>query len=117
MHRSRNVRASRPLSAREMSMRANRMSLAGLASGAGFAMTLAACAPTGPVASATAGEDQVAHGAPAGAPHPTGASIAQMAEQYAHPRRGAVAAAGASSWVAPAPPPAFVISTPLPPGD
>jgi mono/diheme cytochrome c family protein len=39
-----------------------------------------------------------------------------MADQYAHPRRGP-AATGASSWVDPAPVPAFVVSTPLPPAD
>ena len=40
---------------------------------------------------------------PAGAPLPTGASIASMSEQYAHPRPGPVPAAGASAWVPPAP--------------
>ncbi|HEU4649784.1 MAG TPA: cytochrome c [Croceibacterium sp.] len=40
-----------------------------------------------------------------------------MSDQYARPRLGPTAAAGASSWVTPAPPPAYVVSTPLPPGD
>jgi mono/diheme cytochrome c family protein len=43
-----------------------------------------------------------------------GGSIATMADQYNRPHPGAVAAAGASAWVPPAPPPAFVV-TDLPP--
>lgn len=103
-------------------MRAIILGRAKSAGGAAVALVLAACAPSGEVASTPAGEghaaQQSAHaGLPAGAPLPTGASIAQMAGQYARPHLGAVPAAGASSWVAPAPAPAFVISTPLPPGD
>ena len=43
-----------------------------------------------------------------------GGSIATMADQYNRPHPGVVAAAGASAWVPPAPPPAFVV-TALPP--
>jgi mono/diheme cytochrome c family protein len=97
------------------------MRQAGLIGWAAFALALASCAPRGEVAS-TGGGDRaphpLAHGTPpAGAPRPTGASIATMSDQYARPRPGPVSAAGASSWVVPAPPPAFVISTPLPPAD
>lgn len=86
------------------------------------ALAVAACAPHGDVASSSASGVQAVREAaepalPAGAPLPTGASIVAMSDQYSHPRRGPTAAAGASSWVAPAPPPAFVVSTPLPPGD
>jgi mono/diheme cytochrome c family protein len=98
------------------------MAQAGLLGGAALALAVAACAPREEVASA---DSSASHGAhlsadaplPAGAPLPTGASIASMSDQYAHPRRGPASAAGASSWVSPAPPAAFVISTPLPPGD
>ena len=102
-------------------MHATRVGPAGLIAGAAIALALASCAPRDEVAS-TQGGDHIAHqpahaAPPAGAPRPTGASIATMSDQYARPRPGAVPAAGASSWVAPAPPPAFVIATPLPPGD
>ena len=39
-----------------------------------------------------------------------------MSEQYT-PHAGPVAATGASAWVKPAPPPAFVASGPMPPAD
>ena len=52
---------------------------------------------------------------PAGAVH-WGSSFAEMARQYT-PRAGPVAATGASAWVPPAPPPAFVVAGPLPPAD
>lgn len=101
-------------------MRAKSLSLAGMV--ALTVLALAACAPGGEVASTADGETNGANqsdraGLPASAPHPTGASIAEMAGQYARPHPGTVPAAGASSWVALAPPPAFVVSTPLPPGD
>ena len=47
---------------------------------------------------------------------PQGDSFALMSRQYA-PRAGPYAATGASAWVTPAPPPAFVASGPLPPAD
>lgn len=85
-----------------------------------LALTLASCAPRDEVASTSAPDSHAAHRTtaaplPASAPHPTGASIAAMSDQYSRPHLGAVAAAGASTWVAPAPAPAFTISTPLPP--
>jgi mono/diheme cytochrome c family protein len=103
-----------------MSMGARTMARAGLGGCGALALTLAGCAPADDPASASGGHtaDQtavVAH--PAGAPLPTGASITAMSDQYTHPRLGTTAATGASSWVSPAPPPAFVVSTPLPPGD
>ena len=87
-----------------------------------FAVVLSACTPQENVASTNAPDGRAgSHPAtaplPAGAPRPTGASIAAMSDQYARPRLGSVPAAGASAWVAPPPPPAFVISTPLPPAD
>lgn len=84
-----------------------------------LALTVAACAPQTDLATtdARAPNEPVNAFPPAGAPLPTGASIATMSEQYARPRLGATAATGASSWVTPAPPPAYVVSTPLPPGD
>jgi mono/diheme cytochrome c family protein len=45
-----------------------------------------------------------------------GDSFALVSRQYI-PRAGPFAATGASAWVAPAPPPAFVASGPLPPAD
>lgn len=98
------------------------MARTGVAASGALALLGAGCAPQDDLASTDAPESRPAHmpgkvSPPAGAPIPTGASIAAMSDQYAHPRRGPTAATGASSWVAPAPPPAFVISTPLPPGD
>jgi mono/diheme cytochrome c family protein len=88
---------------------------------AGAMLVLAACTAQqeGTTMASTPSGDHAAADAsvPAGAPRPTGASIAAMSDQYAHPRPGPVAAAGASAWVAPAPAPAFVLSTPLPPAD
>jgi len=54
-----------------------------------------------------------AHPVPGGSAR-WGSSIASMADQYNRPRPGPVAAAGASAWVPPAPPPAYV-ATNLPP--
>lgn len=89
---------------------------AGLAGSVAFA--LAACAPQQDVASAPATVATPRSAVPpASAPRPTGASIGGMSDQYAHPRPGPVAAVGAHAWVAPGPPPAFTISTPLPPAD
>ena len=102
-------------------MRAGGMTQAGWIGSTGLALVLAACAPQQDLAS-TPAEGHTAHQAAAGtAPLPadgllpTGASTGGMADQYARPHPGAVSAAGASAWVPPAPPPAFVISTPLPP--
>ncbi len=100
-------------------MRGWTMAMTGLAGGA--ALAIAACAPQQQVASTNPPESHAAHPAgaplPAGAPRPTGASIASMSDQYIGPRPGAVPAAGASAWVPAAPPPAYEISTPLPPAD
>jgi mono/diheme cytochrome c family protein len=100
-------------------MRAKNAKKAGVVA---LAAMLAACTAHENVASTNAPDNHAAHHPaatplPAGAPRPTGASIAAMSDQYAHPRPGPVPAAGASAWVAPAPPPAFEISTPLPPAD
>jgi mono/diheme cytochrome c family protein len=104
-----------------MAMRASGTTQAGWIGGTGLALALAACAPQQELASTTA-ENHTAHQAatgtkplPAGGLLPTGASTGGMADQYARPHPGAVSAAGASAWVSPAPPAAFVISTPLPP--
>ena len=103
-------------------MRAWTMAEAGPAGSVALALLLAACAPQEEVASVNTADSHAGHLSPtatrpAGAPHPTGASIAAMSDQYARPRSGPVPAAGASAWVAPAPPPAFVIAAPLPPAD
>jgi mono/diheme cytochrome c family protein len=100
-------------------MRAETLARAGLAGSSALGLAIAACAPQGDLAGADgrAARQPVNAIPPAGSPLPTGASIAAMSDQYSHARRGTTAATGASSWVAPAPPPAFVISTPLPPGD
>jgi mono/diheme cytochrome c family protein len=103
-------------------MRAWSVTKTGLAGIAALALALAACTSQEDLASADAPDSHAAQRPasdlpPAGAPRPTGASIMAMSDQYAHPRRGPSAAAGASAWVTPAPPPAFEISTPLPPGD
>ena len=100
-------------------MRSSRMAQAGCL---GAAFALAACAPQDSLASAEADGHAAHHEAngaplPAGGLLPNGASIAAMADQYAHPRLGPASAAGASAWVRPGPPPAFTISAPLPPGD
>ena len=93
-----------------------------LAGGVAPALMLSGCAPQGEVASTGASDSHAAHGPvtalPAvGGPLPTGASIAAMSDQYTQPRHGPTAATGASAWVVPAPPPAFVVSTPLPAAD
>lgn len=86
--------------------------------GVAIALTVAACAPQNEVASVSAPQSQTAAAPlPAAGPRPNGASIAAMSDQYAGTHPGAVPAAGASAWVAPSPPPAFTISTPLPPAD
>lgn len=79
--------------------------------GLAVAMALGACAS----------DSQVARTSSAAAPHPVsgggvreGGSIASMADQYGHARPGPVAATGASAWVPPAPPPAFVARGPAP---
>jgi mono/diheme cytochrome c family protein len=102
-----------------MAMRANSMARSGLTASAALALAVAGCTPQTELAGADAraGHQSANVRPPAGALLPTGASIAAMSDQYAQPRRGPTAAAGASSWVAPAPPPAYVVSTPLPPGD
>jgi mono/diheme cytochrome c family protein len=100
-----------------MAMRA--WNMAGLG-GAALALALAACAQQQQVASTTAPDGRAVHRTtqlPASGPIPTGASIGAMSDQYARPRVGSVAAAGASAWVAPSPAPAFQISTPLPAAD
>lgn len=78
------------------------------------ALCLAACATSDPPAPAE-------HAGHAAAPAPGGVirygdSFASMSQQYT-PRAGAAVATGASAWVAPSPPPAFVASAPLPPAD
>ena len=95
-------------------MRADGLSQAGktLLIGFGASLCLAGCtvdsAQSGtPVASAATG--QVRPG-----PIRDGTQIGEMAAQYA-PRRGPVAATGASAWVPPAPPPAFVLKDIPPP--
>lgn len=79
-------------------------------------LALAACTANEQVASNRASTTPVAVSAQ---PQPGGGarwgdSIATMADQYNRPHPGAVAAAGASSWVAASPPPAMV-ATNLPP--
>lgn len=85
----------------------------------GVTLALAGCVSQGEVASTearpAARAGQAAQPLPAAGPLLTGASIAAMADQYARPRLGPTPGAGASAWVAPGPPPAFVVSTPLPP--
>jgi len=83
---------------------------------------LAACttreAESGSVASAASGE-HAAHSQPlpaAGGVVRYGDSFALMSQQYT-PRAGPYAATGASAWVPPAPPPAFVASGPPPAAD
>lgn len=102
-------------------MRADRVSQAGtgLLIGFGASLLLAGCAAE----SAQSGRGASAAGTvpvhASGQLHPgsirNGAQIGEMAAQYATPRRGPVAATGASAWVPPAPPPAFVIKDMPPP--
>lgn len=92
----------------------------GIAGSAALALMLVACAPQAEVAGASTPDTATPARSiipPAGAPRPTGASLGGMSDQYAHPRPGPVAAVGANAWVVPSPPPAFVVSTPLPPAD
>lgn len=80
-------------------------------------MALAACTASSQVAgsSAAPAAPAVASAQPLpGGSARWGGSIATMADQYNRPHPGAVAATGASAWVPPAPPPAFVV-TALPP--
>lgn len=103
-----------------MSKAVTPMARAGLAFSGAAALLAGACAPQDGPTPARAQPTRAADAAtpvPAGGLLPTGASLAGMSDQYAQPRRGPTAAAGASSWVATAPAPAFVIATPLPPGD
>ncbi len=98
-------------------MRALNKSVVG---GALLVLALAACAQQTEIAGTSEPDGRAIHRTvqlPASGPLPTGASIGAMSDQYARPRLGAVPAAGASAWVSPAPPPAFEISTPLPPAD
>lgn len=44
-----------------------------------------------------------------------GSSISAMADQYSRPHAGPYSATGASAWVAPSPPPAYVDTSPPPP--
>ncbi|HWK41765.1 MAG TPA: cytochrome c [Croceibacterium sp.] len=88
-------------------LRAGKLLLAAV----GMSVTLAGCsaetAKTTGVSTAAAPPGGVVH---------TGAQANDMAFQYDHPRQGAVAAAGASAWVKPSPPPAFTVAS-LPPAD
>lgn len=80
------------------------------------ALTLTACAVNDQAANTSLSATpatSTAHAIPGGTAH-WGSSIATMADQYNRPHAGAVAAAGASAWVAPAPAPAMVV-TDLPP--
>lgn len=93
--------------------------MAGLG-GTALALALAACAPQQDVASTATPDGRAVHRTtqlPASGPLLTGASIGGMSDQYTRQRPGAVPAAGASAWVAPAPAPAFQIAGPLPPPD
>lgn len=78
------------------------------------ALTLAACTANEQIASSRASAAPVtsAQPLPAGGAR-WGNSVAAMADQYNRPHPGPVAA-GASAWVAPAPPPAMVVAS-LPP--
>ncbi|KRA80657.1 cytochrome c [Altererythrobacter sp. Root672] len=89
--------------------------------GISSALTLAACsaqkiASSGTLAPAAPAQHQATGAVPGGIIR-EGGTIASMADQYSHPRSGAVAAAGASAWVQPAPPPAFVATGPMPAAD
>ncbi|MBO9519162.1 MAG: cytochrome c [Porphyrobacter sp.] len=91
--------------------------------GMGSVLALAACtaneAQSGAtqVATATPPAQHSATGAVPGGMIREGGTVASMADQYAHPRLGPVAGAGASAWVQPAPPPAFVATGPMPAAD
>jgi mono/diheme cytochrome c family protein len=85
--------------------------------GFGTSLALAGCTPQS--IQSTHAAPVAANGPTAGAAHPgsirNGAQIGSMAAQYEHPRQGAIAAAGASAWVPPAPEPAFVLKDVPPP--
>lgn len=89
--------------------------------GIGGALALAACTAQQAERSATQAVAPIPQHRPTGAVPGgivrEGGTIASMADQYSHPRSGAVAAAGASAWVQPAPPPAFVATGPMPAAD
>lgn len=86
-----------------------------LLTGVGISLALAGCmsepvdVTLAPVPAAPA-----SHAVQPGTAVRAGAQTSGMAAQYAGARKGAVAATGASAWVSPAPPPAFVV-TDLPP--
>ena len=86
----------------------------------GLALGVAACTAQSVESGVTAQADPDVHSAshplPAAGFIRRGDSFATMAEQYT-PRAGPYAATGASAWVRPAPPPAFVASGPPPPAD
>jgi len=80
-------------------------------------LALAACTASGEVAGTRSGPAAPAVASTQPVPGGSarwGGSIATMADQYNRPHPGTVSAAGASAWVPPAPPPAFVV-TALPP--
>jgi mono/diheme cytochrome c family protein len=83
--------------------------------------TLAACTAQGvdgvPVQAAASAPQHPTAGIVPGGIVREGGTIASMADQYSRPRSGAVAAAGASAWVQPAPPPAYVATGPMPAPD
>ena len=82
------------------------------------AVLLAACTAAGSERGSTdlASADSAQPAPDAGGVIRRGDSFATMSEQYT-PRAGPFAATGASAWVAPAPPPAFIASGPPPPAD
>jgi mono/diheme cytochrome c family protein len=90
----------------------------GLLIGFGASLALAGCT-TGSVQSSSSAAPERTNVTLAGEAHPgsirTGAQTSGMAAQYSHPRQGAIAAAGASAWVPPAPAPAFVLKDVPPP--
>jgi len=89
-------------------MRALTMTILGL--GALPALALAACTANAPVAGYPVA---VAPDANGGRAVYTGTAIAAMAPDYSRPHPG-IAGTGASTWVAPAPPPAYVDNSPGP---
>lgn len=102
-------------------MRADRLSRAGraLAIGCGAGLALAGCAVQPAQSGNAASAASAVPARAASQAHPgfvrNGAQIGGMAAQYATPRQGPVAATGAGAWVAPAPPPAFVLKDIPPP--
>jgi len=82
----------------------------------GVALSVGACTAQSVQSGGAAQAAADSHSLPAAGFMRRGDSFATMAEQYA-PRAGAYAATGASAWVRPAPPPAFIASGPPPPAD